>query len=83
MSLVGDTAGRMSLRFEHVTVDDWGAKVIEVSVRSMAVSLVGASHILSYGSPRCIVALLTDPLSVSVQMSVPDTPPKARGRRLE
>ena len=43
--------------YEHVAEDDRSVKGLEVSVGSMAGSLVGASPVLGNVSPRCTVDL--------------------------
>ena len=58
--------------YEHVAGDDWSVKGLDISVGSMARTLVGASPIMGYGSLRCTVASPVDLLSVSIQASVCD-----------
>ena len=77
-SPVNDMAGD-SERYEQVDGDDRRVKGLEVSVGSTAGSLVGTSPILGYGSPMHTVASPIDLLLADAQVSMPDTPPEARG----
>jgi len=81
-SPAGDTAGA-SMHCKHVAGDGWSVRGFDVSVGSTAGTLVGTHLMLGYGSPRCTVASLVDLMSVSVQTSVPETPPEARGRHMD